>query len=112
MDEGLINLFGSNTTAVDILREMIDPKNIVIKSEVNMEKIRVLLKIKWFSEIKKDSNKNKPVMEIFQDQIIPYYLSLMCSLNRQSRKEVIDAIKDINDKFISNEPKGISNLTK
>jgi hypothetical protein len=108
-NEDLSSLFGGNTTAIDIFKKLLDPDNIVIKTQTDMDKIRVLLKIKWIAEIKKSINKEKPVMEIFQDEIIPYYLSLMCSLNRQSRTEIINGLKNMNERYIEKE-QGLNNL--
>jgi hypothetical protein len=104
MSEDLSSLFGGgNNSAISILKDLLDQDNIVIKSQVTMKQIRSLLRVKWESERQKPENKTKRPIQIIQDEIVPYYLALKCSYLRKSRSELLDALKQLNEKFIEKE---------
>lgn len=108
MDEISNMLFGGDSnTAIDVLSNLLNKEDIELKSDLTMQQVKVLLQIKWFKEISKKENLDKSPMEILQEFIIPYFLALMCSVERKSRKEVIEAIKDMNEKFM--QPESILN---
>jgi len=102
-EEDLSSIFGSNTSAIDIMKDMLRQDNIFIKSQVNLKQMRSMCKIAWLAELRKPENKEKNKMVLFQEKIFPLYLALKCSLNRQSRTEILDALKTMNPKFIESE---------
>ena len=68
-----------------------------------MKQIKLLCNIKWKAELKNPENKNKYPIQIFDEKIMPYYMELKCSYKRKARLEIIDAIKNINDKYLNKE---------
>jgi hypothetical protein len=100
METDLSSLFGGSGSPIDILSKLLEQDNIYIKSQQNMKQIKIICKTRWLAEIKKEENKDKTGMQILDEKIIPLYLMLMCSYKRRSRTEIIDAIKNLNDKLM------------
>lgn len=79
---------------IDVLIELLDKKNVEMKTDLNISQIKILFQVKWFTEILKEDNKDKDPFTIFSD-VIDYFLQLMVSYKRQSRKESIKGISEV-----------------
>lgn len=99
------NLFGGqdSSSPIDVLNSLISPDNVAMKTDLNMTQIKILVRLKWFSERRKPENKNKDPMETFTEKVIPYYLELMVSLKRKSREEIIKGISELKSELLQTE---------
>lgn len=89
----LENLFGGNkSNQIDALLELITTNNIEIKTDLNITQIRILTQVKYYKLLEEYPEKSS--MEILSE-VVEYYLTLMCSLKRKSRQEVIDGLKQM-----------------
>lgn len=90
-------------TPVDILDSLLDPKNIELKTDLNITQIKVLTQIDWYKRLANPDNKDKHPLELLAETLT-YYMSLMASLKRKSREESIEGIKQSRDSFMQNDP--------
>ena len=86
-------------SAVDVLDTLLDPKNITMKTDLNMTQIKILCQLKWYSLLKDPSYKDKSPTELL-DLVMTYFLELMVSLKRKSREESIKGIAEMKDKLL------------
>lgn len=99
MFEGLLQ--GSDQKSpIDVLVKMLDPEDVIMKTDVNMTQIKICCHLKYLAELEKDENKFKTGLEIFLDEVIPYFFMLMVSLKRKSREESIKGISEMKEKFM------------
>ncbi len=86
-----LNLGGSPST-VDILKRLLNSKDIELKTHVEIEQIQVLTQLKWF-----ELCDTFPDRDPFNNMAaaLNYYLQLMTSLDRKSREEIISAISEM-----------------
>jgi len=71
----------------DVLKELFDEKKISMIGDLTKDEIKIITRIYMISEIK-----NIPVWQ----KGLAVYSKLLLSKNRQSRKEIIDAVKGHN----------------
>lgn len=81
---------------VDVFFSMLDSTNIAQKTDLNMSQIKHLFRLRWYTEVLKEENRNKDPYVIFQS-CLDYFMVLMCSLKRKSRDEIVDMFKSIKD---------------
>lgn len=93
MFEGLLSGDGKSSI-VEVLEKLLDPVDIQLKTDLNINQIRVLTQLKWYSELDKPENRDKDAFTILM-VVMDYYLQLMTSLKRKSRGEVVEAIKEM-----------------
>lgn len=96
MFEGLD--LGGQKSPIDVLNTLLDSVDIELKTDLSLDQIKVLVIVRWFSELSKEENKEKNPYTILDDVLL-YYLKLMCSLDRKSRTEIIEGIKDLKKEF-------------
>jgi len=105
------NIFGqddSQKTPIDILQSLISSDDIDMKTDLNINQIKILCKIKWVTlneiESRKPFDQRRDPYELFSE-VIEYFKALMCSNRRLGRKEIIDAIKEMKRELL--EPQSI-----
>lgn len=86
-------------TAIDVLFQLLDKNNIEMKTDLNISQIKILFQSKFFTEMLKEENKDKDPYTIFQE-CIEYFLKLMTSLKRESRKEIIKGVSEMKDRLL------------
>lgn len=86
MNEKLLSAFGGTqqNQTVEILKELLDEKNIKLITDLTNEEIKLCTRIHLIAEIKG--------LEIWE-RGLKYYMSLLLSKNRKSRREILEAIK-------------------
>lgn len=107
------NLFGSNQmTGVDLLNNLLDPKDITMKTDLNMTQIGVLFKISLYYNLKKvlsDLNdekipkEDKYTVSLAMKDSTNYFMQLMVSLKRLSRKESVDGVSNLQPQMMQTE---------
>lgn len=94
------DLFGGDKSPTEMLEIMFSPENMPLKTQLNMVQIRILCKAKWFAL--NSHNESLPIaeqkdpIELFED-VVEYFLMLMASFKRQSRKEHIEGLKGLSN---------------
>lgn len=80
----------------EVLRDLLNEKNIPQKSQLNMKQIKAHIRAKYLLERLNPNNKT-PIEAI--NKTLDYHLSLMCSYKRESRKEIVKSISEMSEKF-------------
>lgn len=96
---------GGEDSPFKILNSLLDKKNIELKTQLNIEQIRVLTILKWY-QLNAKYPDNEPI-EILNDTM-EYYLQLKTSLNRKGRQEIIKGITEVNKTLL--EERNILNM--
>lgn len=84
--------FGGSPSIVDVLKKLLNSKDIEMKTDLEMEQIQVLIQMKWFTLCY--LNPEKEPFEVLL-MTMDYYLQLMTSYNRKSRTEIVTAISNM-----------------
>lgn len=98
----ILDNFGTNdeSNPISILKDLINPKDIEMKSDITSKKLGVIMDIYWNYLINKKEFRNKNSQDLLWNEFVPYLLKLSVSLNRNSRKESIEGISKINERLI------------
>lgn len=100
MFEGLMT--GNNdSNPVKVLEKLLDPNNVEMITDLNITQIQVLCQLKWFISANRLENKGKD-LELL-DEILTYYLTLMVSVGRKSREEIIKGISEMKEALFQQE---------
>lgn len=100
MFEGLMS-GGNDSNPVKVLEKLLDPDNVEMITDLNITQIQVLCQLKWFISANRPENKGKD-LELL-DEILTYYLTLMVSVGRKSREEIIKGISEMKEALMSQE---------
>lgn len=103
LDDVFSNL--EETSPIDILNALLDQGNIETKSELNLAVIKSFLWTKWIALMHNKEDIRPPIQQ-FEEDIKPLYLKLCVSRNRESRKEIVDALKHMPQQ-IQEEPQSL-----
>lgn len=107
---------GQQDSAISVLKDLLDDSNIEMKTDLNINQIKVLFQLeldrlitekvtkadvtdksKWTDN---DIGKDKYTAREARQLALVYYLKLMVSAGRQSRKEITDAVREMKDSMI------------
>lgn len=87
MDQTLMNSFQNQMNKnemAEVIRELFDEKKIQLITDLTKDEIKLITRILIIAQMKN--------LKIWKDGI-KWYLKLVLSKNRQSRKEILDAIR-------------------
>jgi hypothetical protein len=82
--EDAFNKVQNRNESVEVLKELFDEKKIYMISDLSQEQINIATRIYMIAKIKK--------LQIWQDGLV-FFLKLILSKNRQSRKELLDGMR-------------------
>jgi len=82
--EDAFNKVQNRNESVEVLKELFDEKKIYMISDLSQEQINIATRIFMIAKIKK--------LQIWQDGLV-FFLKLILSKNRQSRKELLDGMR-------------------
>lgn len=82
--EEAFNKVQNRNESVEVLKELFDEKKIYMISDLSQEQINIATRIYMIAKIKK--------LQIWQDGLV-FFLKLILSKNRQSRKELLDGMR-------------------
>lgn len=82
--EDAFNKVQNRNEAVEVLKELFDEKKIYMISDLSQEQINIATRIFMIAKIKK--------LKIWEDGLV-FFLKLLLSKNRQSRKELLDGMR-------------------
>lgn len=102
-EELMQGLGGSQASPTDILNNLLDSKDIELKTHLTINQIKGMVKLDWFEAVMNPENAGKDPFELFQQVIHEKMLKYMVSFNRMSRSESIDGVKHI--PIMGEEPK-------
>lgn len=96
MDE-LFAALNSNESdnAMDVLKDLLKPQNIEMKSDLNDGQIEIITKFNSFAQVSKRFDALLPTLN--------KYMMMKCSLNRQSRGEIVKGISEIKQAILEQE---------
>lgn len=87
-------------SSIDILKDLLNPENIEMKTDLTLRKIQALVQVRYWLTCR--VNKDITPEENLSD-CLSYYLQLLVSYNRQSREESIKGISEMKDALLNNE---------
>lgn len=93
---------GDTDNAVSVLKQLLDKENIEMKTDLNINQIRVLTQLKLLHLLKeKDpvTQKDRYTAKEALEKTIEHYLMLMVSLRRQSWTQITDAVKSMRPEY-------------
>jgi hypothetical protein len=82
--EEAFNKVQNRNESVEVLKELFDEKKIYMITDLSQEQINIATRIYMIAKIKK--------LQIWQDGLV-FFLKLILSKNRQSRKELLDGMR-------------------
>lgn len=91
MYEDLMSI-STDKNATDALLQLLNPADINIKSDLGIKQIKALSKIDYFIKRFKEPNEN-PMTHF--ETVIEDFKVLMCSIDRKSRIEISDSVKEM-----------------
>lgn len=93
-------LFGQQKSAVEGLTELLDPKNISLKTVVNSTQLKSMFKLKLSIELRK--NPDKEPLDIL-DELLLWYLTVLPSKNGLRSQQIVDGLKDMRETLLESE---------
>lgn len=93
MFEGLVDAEKGVINTTEVLNKLLDAEQIEIKTDLNITQIKTLVRIRWFM-LNLDLDDQRSKLEKLED-CLTYYKILLCSVDRKSRGEIIDAVKEM-----------------
>lgn len=90
---------GEDNSPISILKELLNGKDIEMKTDLNIKQIRVLVQFRLYYLLKDPDIKTKDAV----DKTLDYYLRLLLSVGRKSRIEATDAVKQMKDSMMENQ---------
>lgn len=87
--------------AVSVLKQLLNKDDIEMKTDLNINQIKILTQLKLLNLLKEKAadGKDKYTAKEALEMTIEYYLALMVSLRRQSWTQITDAVKAMKPEY-------------
>ena len=91
---------GESSNPVDALKQLLNIEDIELKTDLNIQQVKVLTQLYWFSLIKDPANEKVSTQELVQQTML-YYMKLSCSIDRKREKAIVDALSKMNPELFT-----------
>lgn len=90
MFEGVNLMQQGSDNPTALLLNLLEKENIELKTDLSLQQIKTVVKLRWYLLVL--NNREKNPYELFLE-LLDYFMVLMCSNDRKSRKEIISGLQ-------------------